>query len=86
MIVGYLLENGGLTTDHAIWQKAGPREVSKVASGNIAVAAASVGKNKVGDSVSSVRDKERVKMKRNSGEWKVVVTDKLYDVLTGKGK
>jgi hypothetical protein len=25
-------------------------------------------------------------MKRVGGEWKVVVTDKLYDVLTGKGK
>ena len=35
---------------------------------------------------SSVRDKEKVKMKRVGGEWKVVVTDKLYDVLTGKGK
>ncbi|MGD8971535.1 MAG: hypothetical protein PVG01_08990 [Desulfobacterales bacterium] len=36
--------------------------------------------------ISSLRDKEKVKMKRVGGEWKVVVTDKLYDVLTGKGK
>ena len=36
--------------------------------------------------ISSLRDKEKVKMKRVGGEWKVVVTDKLYDVSTGKGK
>ena len=58
----------------------------KAASGNIVGAAGSVAKNKVDGSVSSVRDKEKVKMKRVGGEWKVVVTDKLYDVLTGKGK
>ena len=49
-------------------------------------AAGSMGKNKVDDSLSSVRDKEKVKMKKDGGEWKVVVTDKLFDVLTGKGK
>ena len=58
----------------------------KAASGNIVGAAGSVAKNKVHGSISSVRDKEKVKMKRVGGEWKVVVTDKLYDVLTGKGK
>jgi hypothetical protein len=58
----------------------------KAASGNILGAAGSVAKNKVDDSVSSVREKENVKMKRVGGEWKVVVTDKLFDVLTGKGK
>jgi hypothetical protein len=58
----------------------------KAASGNIVGAAGSVAKNKVDGSVSSVRDKERVKMKRVGGEWKVVVTDKLYGVLTGKRK
>ena len=58
----------------------------KAVSGNIMGAAGNVAKNKVGSSVSSVRDKEKVKMKRVDGEWKVVVTDKLYDVLTGKGK
>jgi hypothetical protein len=49
-------------------------------------AAGSVAKNKIDGSISSVRDKEKVKMKRVGDEWKVVVTDKLYDVLTGKGK
>lgn len=58
----------------------------KAASGNIVGAAGSVAKNKVDDSVSSVREKENVKMKRVGGEWKVVVTDKLFGVLTGKGK
>jgi hypothetical protein len=41
-------------------------------------AAGGVAKNKVDASVSSVRDKEKVKMKRVGGEWKVVVTDKLF--------
>jgi hypothetical protein len=58
----------------------------KAVSGNIVGAAGNVAKNKVDGSVSSVRDKEKVKMKRVDGEWKVVVTDKLYDVLTGKAK
>lgn len=58
----------------------------KAASGNIVGAAGSMGKNKVDDSLSSVREKEKVKMKKDGGEWKVVVTDKLFDVLTGKGK
>jgi hypothetical protein len=58
----------------------------KAASGNIVGAAGSMAKNTVGGSVSSVRDKEKVKMKRVGGEWMVVVTDKLFDVLTGKGK
>ena len=58
----------------------------KAVSGNIVGAAGSMGKNKVDDSLAAVRDKEKVKMRKDGGEWKVVVTDKLFDVLTGKGK
>jgi len=58
----------------------------KAVSGNIVGAAGSMAKNKVEGSISSVRDKEKVRMKRVGGEWKVVVTDKLYGVLTGKRK
>jgi hypothetical protein len=36
--------------------------------------------------ISSLRVKEKVKMKRVGSECKAVVTDKRYDVLTGKGK
>jgi hypothetical protein len=60
------------------------KTVGKAATGNVAGAAANVGKNKAGDLGGKYTAKETVKMRKVDGEWKVVVTDKLYDQLTGK--
>jgi hypothetical protein len=56
----------------------------KLATGNVAGAAGGMAKNKAGDSVSSVSDRTQVDMKRSGGKWKVVVTDRLYRLLTGE--
>lgn len=56
----------------------------KLATGNVAGAAGGVAKNKAGDSVSSVSERTQVDMKRSGGKWKVVVTDRLYRLLTGE--
>jgi hypothetical protein len=47
-------------------------------------AAGGVAKNKAGDSVSSVSERTQVDMKRSGGKWKIVVTDRLYRLLTGE--
>ena len=60
------------------------KTVGKAATGNVAGAAANVVKNKAGDLGGKYTAKETVKMRKVDGEWKVVVTDKLYDQLTGK--
>ena len=56
----------------------------KLATGNFAGAAGGVVKNKAGDSVSSVSERTQVDMERSGGKWKVVVTDRLYRLLTGE--
>jgi len=56
----------------------------KAVSGNVAGAAGDVAKNKLHQSTSSITKKEKVRLKREGGEWKVVVTDKLYRALTNK--
>jgi hypothetical protein len=56
----------------------------KLATGNIAGAAGGVAKNKAGDSASSVSERTQVDMKRSGEKWKVVVTDRLYRLLTGE--
>jgi hypothetical protein len=56
----------------------------KLATGNVVGAAGGVAKNKTGDSVSSVSERIEVDMKRAGGKWKVVVTDRLYRLLTGE--
>ena len=56
----------------------------KLATGNVVGAAGGVAKNKAGDSVSSVSERTQVDMKRSGGKWKVVVTDRLYRLLTGE--
>ena len=60
------------------------KTVGKAATGNIAGAAVNVGKNKADDLGGKYTARETVKMRKVDGEWKVVVTDKLYDQLTGK--
>lgn len=56
----------------------------KLATGNVAGAAGGVVKNKAGDSVSFVSERTQVDMKWSGGKWKVVVTDRLYRLLTGE--
>lgn len=60
------------------------KTAGKLASGNVVGAAAGVGKNQAGESLGRFKDNERVKMRKGDGEWKVVVTDRLYDILTGQ--
>jgi len=58
----------------------------KAVTGNITGAAGDVAKGKVDKSVSPVKESKKVRMKQKDGEWKVVVTDRLYHALTGKKK
>lgn len=60
------------------------RTAGKLASGNVLGAAVGVGKNEVGDGLDRFGTKEKVKMRTLDGKWKVVVTDRLYDILTGQ--
>jgi len=62
------------------------KTVGKAATGNLAGTAANVGKNKAGDLGGKYTARENVKMRKVDGEWKVVVTDKLYRALTDKKK
>jgi hypothetical protein len=56
----------------------------KLATGNVVGAAGGMAKNKAGDSASSIHERTQVDMKRSGAEWKVVVTDRLYRLLTGE--
>lgn len=60
--------------------------VGKVATGNVVGAAGDVAGNKVDDAVPSMSERTKVDMKRSGKEWKVIVTDKLYRLLTGEKK
>lgn len=60
--------------------------VGKVATGNVVGAAGDVAGNKVEDAVPSVGERTKVDMEHSGKEWKVVVTDKLYRLLTGEKK
>ncbi|MEM1368729.1 MAG: hypothetical protein AAGG02_12075 [Cyanobacteria bacterium P01_H01_bin.15] len=52
--------------------------------GNAVGAAGSLARNQVESSLSSLGGAEKIDMKQEDGEWKVIVTDDLYDTLTGQ--
>jgi hypothetical protein len=60
--------------------------VGKAATGNVVGAAGDVAGNKVEDAVPSMSERTKVDMEHSGKEWKVVVTDKLYRLLTGGKK